>query len=121
MASVRDRIILLPRFTTLAGEGNFTTQAMNVAAYESAEISVWMGRIVGDGSVAAEIEESTDRVVWSLCAGTSSVGMIPLTEELLTPDFSKAWMRLKMLLSAGIDASPIATVWAAGFANKRNR
>lgn len=121
MASTRDRIILLPRFTTLAGEENFATQGMNVSAYESAEISIWMGRIVGEGTVTAEIEESTDGVVWSACAGTSSSGLTPQTEVVLTPSFSKAWMRLVVKLIPGVDLSPIITMWALGFADKRRK
>jgi len=121
MPSVRDRVILLPRFTTLAGVENFDTQPMNVAAYESGEIAVWMGPLLGTGTVTAEFQESTDGVVWSQCGGSASSLVTPQTEILLTPEFSKAWMRLRMILNIGTGDSPIATVYAVGNLDKRRR
>lgn len=117
MANVRDRLILLPRFSTLAGAGDFTTQAINVSAYEGADVSVWMGRMVGaGGSATATVQESTDQAVWVTCAGTSEVALSDNSEQTLTPTFARPWMRLKVNLAG---TAPVMTCYAVGYLEKR--
>ena len=121
MSSVTDRIILFPRFTTLFGEETFDTQGMNVAAYESGDIAVWLGPVLPPGVVTATFQESTDQSVWTTCSGTSVTILTPQSEQLFSPSFSKAWMRLRVVLSTSRGDSPTATLWAVGTLDKRRR
>jgi hypothetical protein len=122
MPGVRDRIILFPRYTTLAGPGDFTTQPINVAAYSGGDITLWLGGVVtsGGGSISGDftIEESTDQAVWWACAGgtaTLSAG----NSTTLSPTFTRAWLRIKFTMAPAGDALAVSTVYATGFIERR--
>ena len=121
MAGMRDRLILFPRYTTLAGGGNFTTLPINVSAYEGGEVRIWMGSPVHNGTFEAVIQESTDQDSWTTCAGNSSQSLAANVEKLFDPTFSKAWMRLKIASNPAGSPEPVFTVYAVGYVEKRRK
>ena len=119
MANKRDRVILYPRYTTFAGTETFTTQAMNVTAYLSGEITVWLGPTSGTVTITAHFQESSDGVAWSTCSGDANDTLTPTEERLFLPVFLKPWMRLKLVQSDTASGQPVSTLWAYGDLIKR--
>jgi hypothetical protein len=122
VGSVRDRIILFPRYTTFAGEDDFTTLPMNVTAYESGDVMAWIGDVVGPtipGIVTAVFEESTDLVRWTTCAGTASSALTSGQETQLLPALEKPWMRLRINVGPGTGGEPVVSCYAVGYLERR--
>lgn len=123
MANIRDRIILIPRYTTYAGASSFTTEPLNVSAYESGDVLFWLGKIVGpapgNSGVTVRFEESSDQMSWTLCGGTSTATLTPSSEWQFTPTFTKAWFRLKITLNTADANEPVATCYATGYLERR--
>ena len=71
MAGQQTPLVLLPRYTTYAGASTFLTLAMDVTEYSSASVNVWRGKLLGTDTptVAFSLEESSDQVNWTACAG----------------------------------------------------
>jgi hypothetical protein len=123
VASRRDRIILFPRYTTLAGTGDFTTVPIDVTSYESGDVAAWMGEVVGPttpGVVAAFFEESTDQEGWTTCGGTGTLALVSGQEAELAPVLRKPWMRFRINVASGVGGSPpVLTVYAVGYLQGR--
>ena len=111
-------LVLLPRYTTYAGAGTYTTIAMDVTEYQSAIVNVWRGILNGGGStVAISFEESTNQVSWTTC--TNGTGGDPgvNTETQYTPTLSKRWFRAKVVTTGSEVVSVM--LWAVGFLEMR--
>jgi len=123
MAGKRDRAILMPRYTTLAGDGDYTSIPIDVSAYEGGELVAWRGKLVGPdagtGSVSVTFQESSDQVTWSICAGTASGTLSENTETQFVPAFKMAWMRVKVTLTAGTGDLPIVSCYVVGYLTRR--
>jgi hypothetical protein len=122
VANLRDRIILFPRYTTLAGARDFMTLPINVTAYERGDVVIWIGDIVGPttpGPVGAAFEESTDQVHWATCGGTGSGTLTAGSETTLGPQFTKPWMRFLMSVAAGAGGDPVLSCYAVGWLERR--
>ena len=122
MANLRDRIILFPRYTTFAGDRDWTTLAINVTGYERGDVTIWIGDIVGPttpGLVSAVFQESTDQVHWATCGGTGSGTLTAGTETTLKPEFTKAWMQFKIVIDAGVGGDPVVSCYAVGYLERR--
>lgn len=121
MGNVRDRIILFPRYTTLAGAGDFRTLPINISGYESGDVMIWIGTIVGPtsgGGVTGTFEESTDQVHWTECDGTSPA-LVSGQEVQFLPNFTKPWMRLTMSVALGVGNDPVVSSYAVGYLQRR--
>ena len=110
-------VILLPRFTTLAGGGiPFRTFPIDIQAYEAIRLGLWRGPVMGvPCPMNFYLEESQTREVWDVLGG----GGIQIAEEEETPievDLSKKWFRLTVVIE---DRDSFATCWAQGFLVKR--
>ncbi len=122
MANLRDRIILFPRYTTFAGDRDWTTLPINVTAYEAGDVMIWIGDVVGvttPGPVAAVFEESTDQVRWTTCGGTGSATLAQGLETPLLPALAKPWMRLRINVQPGSGGDPIVSCYAVGYLKRR--
>ena len=110
-------LVLLPRYTTYAGVGTYTTIAMDVTEYQSAIVNVWRGVLNGGGTVTISFEESTDQVNWTTC--TDGAGGDPGTdsETQYTPTLKKRWFRAKVV-TTGTEVVTV-TMWAVGFLEMR--
>lgn len=121
MANLRDRIIFFPRYTTFAGDRDWTTLSINVTSYESGDVMVWIGDVIGAPppvTVTAFFEESVDQVAWSTCSG----GTGTLTEGQETqflPTLVKPWMRLRIRVGPGVGGDPTVSCYAVGYLERR--
>lgn len=123
MAGELTPLVMLPRFTTLAGAATFTTIAMDVTDYQTAILNFWRGKMVANTTFAVTCEESTDQETWTTCAGTNCSGFDPgeLTEDQASATLKKRWFRLKVVLAGTGGAYPEATCWAVGFLEDRQQ
>jgi len=123
MGNIRDRIILIPRYTTYAGASSFTTEPLDVSGYQSGDIRVFTGKIVGpapgNGAVSVAFQESSDQVNWANCSGSSAGNQTDDMEVRYVPTLTKAWFRMKITLSTGDANEPIVTCFATGFLERR--
>lgn len=115
-------LVMLPRYTTYAGEDyEFRTIAMDVTQYQNAIVNVWRGPFVasaGSPEFQVTFEESTDQVTWSTCTGTTAATAVSEDSETqFTAQLKKRWFRMKVKLTGG--TNPVATCWAVGFLEER--
>lgn len=114
-------LVMLPRYTTLAGSpsSDFTTIAMDVTAYESVTLNLWRGPFVGGTtpSMTVYFEESTDQNDWADMTGVSGgVAVTPAgTEVSGTGTIKKRWFRIRVELTG----DPVVSAWAVGFLEER--
>jgi len=113
-------LVMLPRYSTLAGATSFTTIAMDATDYQTAILNVWRGKLISGGTFAVTSEESTDQDTWSTCSGTNCSAYDPgeATEGQVSATIKKRWFRIKVVLTA-TDAQ--ATCWAVGFLKQRQQ
>jgi hypothetical protein len=110
-------LVLIPRYTTYAGPGTFTTVAMDVTEYQSALVNVWRGVLNGTTpSFAISFEESTDQVTWSTCTNGSGGDPGEDTEDQYEPELKKRWFRAKIVTTG---TGFVGTCWAVGFLELR--
>ena len=111
-------LVLIPRYSTLSGAGDFTTVAMDVTQYERAIVNVWRGELVGTSpTFGVTFEESTDQTTWSTCSGSPSGGDPGQdTEQQWQPTLQKRWFRIKVAMGG---TGPVGTCWAVGFLEER--
>jgi hypothetical protein len=110
-------LVLIPRYATFAGDGTFTTIAMEVTEYTGALVNVWRGKLLGTTpTVSFVFEESTDQVSWTDCTGGGAADPGEGLEAQYTPTLRKRWFRIKVTLT-GTD--PVVTCWAVGFLERR--
>jgi hypothetical protein len=108
-------IVLLPRFTTLIGEGEFTTLPLDVSRFGSAQFQVALAgaRVLGENppfSVLLYLEESLDAEDWSL--GPSEAQPHALVgRKLFSYAFRLRWFRLRLAVTG---SGPMVTCWAEG-------
>jgi hypothetical protein len=120
MAGELTPLVMLPRYTTLAGASSFTTIAMDATDYQTAILNVWRGKLKASTTFAITAEESTDQEVWTTCSGTNCSAYDPgeATEGQVTATIKKRWYRVKVVLT-GTD--PFITCWAVGFLEDRQK
>jgi hypothetical protein len=113
-------LVMIPRFTTYAGVGTYSTIAMEVTEYQSAILNVWRGPAVGTWGI--RFEESTDGVGWADCtvtpSGTPPYDPTENTEIQYVATLRKRWFRVSAVLAG---TNPVATCWAVGFLEQRER
>lgn len=120
MAGAESALVLIPRFTSFVGEGEFATAPLDVSAFGSAQIELWRGPLVGSSSGAtfrAYLEESLDGVSWqppSLSAQAHDPG--PSASLVLSHIFSLRWFRIRVVLAVTPPGTgkPVVTCWAEG-------
>jgi hypothetical protein len=112
-------LVLLPRFSTFAGQSTFVTIAMDVTEYSAGIVNCWRGKLLGSSPVfTLTFEESSDQVTWATCGGTNVSGYDPgeETEGQANATLVKRWFRVKVILGG---TTPAATCWAVGFLEQR--
>ncbi len=110
-------LVLIPRYTTYAGDSTFTTIAMDVTEYSKAIVNTWRGKLLDNaGSFSIAFEESTDQDSWTTCTGSTSADPGSETEAQYTPELKKRWFRAKVTLTG---TSQGASCWAIGFLELR--
>jgi hypothetical protein len=119
MAQVRVPLVLLPRFTTLAGAQAFYSLAIDITAYQQLDLTLWRGPLLGTSpTFAAFVYESLDREHWFEASGLQGVDPGTATETAYVWVLTRRWLHFRVELTG---TSPVATCWAAGFLSKRER
>jgi hypothetical protein len=113
-------LILVPRYLTYAGAGDFTTIAMDVTEYENAIVNVWRGKLLGIvPSFLLTFEESTDQFNWTSCSvtgGTHPVDPGENQEAQRIAALKKRWFRTKLTLGG---SNVVVSCWAVGSLEQR--
>ncbi len=120
MAADVDKIVLLPRFTSLSGAMEYATAPVNVRQYSSANMSVWKGMTIGGGTptFSVQVEKSPDLVIWT----SEGTPFTPADEQEVAQAFAALeteWLRLKITITGGAP-DPGYTCWAVGDFDKRS-
>lgn len=113
MADATTTIVLVPRFTMLAGVFTFKCAAVHVRAFGKALMTLWRGGGVGADSVTFRVEVSPDLEHWEQIA---SVVADDDVEERLHFDFAAEWMRITMQV---VGTEPTVCTWAISQFTKR--
>ena len=116
-------VVMLPRFATFAGTGDFATIAMEVSEYQATVLSAWRGvPVAGSPTFGMYFEESIDQLYWSDCTVTASSGTgpgwDPTSETQYTIKLTKRWFRVRVNLNG---APAVVSCWAVGFLEARER
>lgn len=111
------KIVLLPRFTTFLGARTFNTAPINVRAFASADISLWVGNAVGTTpTFSLVIQDSPDLKIWTTL---TTINPTPGTEAFQLVPFQREWIRLAATLTG---SDPGFTGWCVGdFATRAPR
>ena len=105
-------VVLLGRYTTIAGEGDFTSVPISVAGYSKIELTVWRGEFADAGyGYRLALEESMDQDTWEELAviTPTSAGETPITEDL-----SRSWLRVIVNLAQSGSDFPVIATYAVG-------
>lgn len=108
-------VILLGRYTTLAGSDPLVTSPILVAEYSAIELGVWRGLMEDQAGIFdIEIQESVDQVTWTMI---DSAVVPPGVETPMSANLSRTWLRALVRLMAV--SFPVVTCYAVGFLVKR--
>ena len=122
-------LVLLPRYTTLAGVDYqwpypyLTTVAIGVTQYERAIVTIWRGPVVGTSPVFKLLfQESMDRDFWDECntlPAQDPSGEDPGadTQAQYVVELRARWLRVRILLG---DSDNVVNCWATGFLEVRS-
>jgi hypothetical protein len=103
------KIVLLPRFTSFSGARSFLSAPINVRAFASAIVTVWVADGVGTSpTFAMSLQESPDLKIWTALSGFSPTPGVELTQSV---PFKKEWVRVSVVLTG---SNPAFTGWAVG-------
>lgn len=113
-----DKIVLLPRFTSLSGATVYYTAPVNVRRYSSATVCVWKGKGIGTTpAFSVQAEKSPDLLVWS----AEGIAFAPADEQEVAqvfPSLETEWLRLRITITGGA-VHPGYTCWAVGDFERR--
>jgi len=118
MAGELTPLTLIPRYTTYSGTASYTTIALEVTAFEKAIVNIFRNAMLGSvGNPAYNLEESSDQVLWSVCAGTGADFNPPAgTETQYNATLTKRWFRIRLALPY---PDNVLTCYAVGFLEER--
>ena len=108
--------IFLPRYSTLAGAGEFVTLPFDATRFERVSMHVWRGQMVGTNpGFSVSFEESTDKDGWfSLNPTGADPGQY--TEQVYSYDLARRYLRVRIVLGG---TGPVATCYAFARLEKR--
>ena len=117
-------VVMIPRYTTFAGTGMFTTVAMDVLRFGAARMDVWRGKLVTatPASASAEfmLEESSDAQSWQPCEGNPTpVDPGEEAEASIGVTLRQRWFRVIFLVDSTASEEPVVTAYAAGVVARR--
>jgi hypothetical protein len=122
MAGMSVPVVMFPRFTTLCGEIQFETMAMDISRYSGAELTAWRGAMAGGASSWFKItcQESTDGTdgSWTDCDGGTQAEVLQNVQEQFSLTFTKRLFRVLVNMD-GDGSVPVATCWMSGFFEQR--
>lgn len=118
MAGQNVPIVLIPRYTTYVGTGDFRTIPIPVSAYEALVLNFINGNMIGSGTVILSCQETNDLQTWTACTGDTPAVPSPFQEIQWRFNVSKAWLRFTVSLNGNNIGFTCA---AQGFFEKREK
>lgn len=114
-------LVLIPRYTTYAGTGEFTTAPLDVSAYGDAVVTFWRGTMLqGPGAAStftANFQGSHDAVQWEDLGSPIATVDAVSTQEI---ELTRRWFRVRVLIDdVDPDAGVAITLWATGLLERR--
>lgn len=110
MAERTEKLILIPRYSTFAGAGDYWMKPIPARRYATAIVAAWRSAGVGASVLASvAIEQSTDLQNWYSCGSSLSPSAGSETDGSF--DFTADWFRVKVTIG-GTD--PLVTLWSVG-------
>lgn len=107
-------VVLLPRYTSFLGAGEFTTAPLHCDRFSGGRLTVWRGPMGGGTTYGLSVEESQDAETWvDAIVSPHSSPVDPGAGDSLTFDIqmSLKWLRVKVELT-GTD--PAVSTWLTG-------
>lgn len=116
MKGTLEPIVLIPRFTSYAGAGDYTTVAMELREYVTATVTLWRGPLLGTSpTFKFWFEYSRDGVTWAKePVGGYDPGASAAMQ--ISTGFPNRLFRIRVELG-GTD--PAVTCWCAGSIERR--
>ncbi|MCE9637716.1 MAG: hypothetical protein K8T90_18610 [Planctomycetes bacterium] len=116
-------LVLIPRFTTYAGKGTFTTVALDVSAFGLVHLATWAGPLLGDTTsgaalTAAVLQHSEDGDDWQVFAPMLST---PNSHMLSSAPLMRRYLRAKLQFVADANDVVALTCWSTGYLERRER
>ncbi|MCE9635091.1 MAG: hypothetical protein K8T90_05230 [Planctomycetes bacterium] len=103
-------VVMFPRFTTLIGEADYETAALDVTDFDRAVLSFEQGvTFPGGGTMTVYFEDSHDGDRWFPLASAS------LATQIVRLDLPRRWFRMRI----SITGPAAITCWCAGTLRRR--
>jgi hypothetical protein len=112
-------VVIVPRWTTFSGPGDFFSMPLAISAYDRLVLSYMRGNLVGTTpGLLLLCQESNDLDAWTDCGGSTPSSSVPFVEDQFTFDLTKAWLRFGV---SPVGASTSVTCYAMGFFELREK
>lgn len=111
-------LVMIPRYTSYSGSGDFETTPIDVSAYEKAVLDYWRGKLLGGSTPTFRVhfQHSSDGQSWSDIVTATDPGQD--TVQTITVTFLKKWFRVKVALTGSTPAAAV-TAWMVGVLEER--
>jgi len=110
MAGEATRVMLFPRYSSLAGATSFVSAPFNTRTFYECNLTMWRGTGVGVTTFSVNAQLSQDMRYWLAADGSPwTISADTETDEVVALD--REWMRLVVTLT-GSDA--MAPLWILG-------
>ena len=108
-------VVLLGRYTTLAGTTRFKTIPIDVSGYSWIDLVVWRGDMDPGGTFTFNLETSMDQETW-VTKTSDAIGSDQQVE--VGASLTRTWLRAVVELGAS-SSLPFASCYAVGYLLRR--
>jgi len=101
-------VVLIPRFTTYAGEADYESAPVDVTAFDRLVVEYSCTPVTGGGTVTCEFQDSHDATTWFTLDSRTATGDVRV-------DLSRRWLRVVVR----VGPSQGLTCWCSGQLRRR--
>lgn len=105
-------VVMVGRYTTFAGDTEFTTIPINVVDYDQIELYVWRGPMIATGSFSFQLEASLDQQTWTAYAPIDPGANTEQTYTVASLKFP--WLRARISVGDSGSDFPTVTCYVVG-------
>lgn len=126
MAGLYVPLVMIPRFTSYVGAGEYTTAPLDVTEFSSFNLTIWRGPLVGNlgtatgAGLSLVFQQSDDAEVWTSLLGIAAITTANAS-DIIAFGLTGRWFRAKLTLTADSTSIVALTVWAIGNLERRER